>query len=58
MLLHKLCKNFAIAVILLYKKGLYDPQEPRYKNVTVLPVRHLEKLLCRLQNSDTNFAPR
>ena len=53
-----LCLNVAIVVILLNKKSLHDPQEPRYKNAILAPEGYLEKLPCRLQNSDTNCVPR
>ena len=37
MLLHNLYINVAIAVLLLYRKSLYDDQEPKYKNPTFAP---------------------
>ena len=55
MLLHNSYINVAIAVILLYRKSLYDLQEPRYKNLIFVPEGYLEVLPCRAGTTDTNF---
>ena len=58
MLLHNLYINVTIAVILSPKFSLHDLPKPKYKNTILAPEGYLEKLPCRLQNSDTNYVPR
>ena len=58
MLLHNLYINVAIAVISSPEFILHDLPKPKYKNMILAPEGYLEKLPCRLQNSDANCVPR
>ena len=58
MLLHKFHLNVTIAVILSPKFSIHDLPKPKYKNKILAPEGHLEKLPCRLQNSNANCVPR